>query len=178
MVTIFSFATLYAGKKKIVAVVSFFYSTEFGDKAKIIQPTSGFQYKSIQLFQGQYRNFSFNPNRSLGRFGLNRLSQSLLFTSLIISTVFTLRKSRVYASQVPCLRFGNAVFTLWECRVSLRKWHVYNLQLMMFWLTNMLHKGCKNVKTGAFLPQFCINIQNDKKIANRALFFHNVQINS
>lgn len=28
------------------------YSTEFGDKAKIIQPTSGLQYKSIQLFLG------------------------------------------------------------------------------------------------------------------------------
>ena len=27
-------------------------STEFGDKAKIIQPTSGLQYKSIQLFLG------------------------------------------------------------------------------------------------------------------------------
>ena len=171
MVTIFSFATLYAGKKEIVAVVSFFYSTEFGDKAKIIQPTSGLQYKSIQLFLGQYRSFSFNPNRSLGHFGLNELSQSLLFTSLIISTVFTLRKSRVYPSQVPCLRFASAVFTL-------RKWYVYNLQVMIFWLTNMLHKGCKNVKTGAFLPQFCINIQNDKKIANRALFFHNVQTNS
>ena len=52
MVTIFSFATLYAGKKEIVAVVSFFHSTEFGDKAKIIQPTSGLQYKSIQLFLG------------------------------------------------------------------------------------------------------------------------------
>ena len=28
------------------------YSTEFEDKAKIIQPTSGLQYKSIQLFLG------------------------------------------------------------------------------------------------------------------------------
>ena len=33
------------------------YSTEFGDKAKIIQPTSGLQYKSIQLFLGQYGVF-------------------------------------------------------------------------------------------------------------------------
>ncbi len=45
--------------------------------------------------------------------------------------------------------------------------------LLMFWLTNMLCKGCKNVKTGSFLPLFCINIQNDRKIANKALFFHN-----
>ena len=28
------------------------YSTEFGDKVKTIQPTSGLQYKSIQLFLG------------------------------------------------------------------------------------------------------------------------------
>ena len=34
------------------AVWTFFYSTEFGDKAKITQPTSGLQYKSIQLFLG------------------------------------------------------------------------------------------------------------------------------
>ena len=33
------------------------YSTEFGDKAKIIQPTSGLQYKSIQLFLGLYSLF-------------------------------------------------------------------------------------------------------------------------
>ena len=38
-----------------------------------------------------------------------------------------------------------------------------------------LCKGCKNVKTGAFLSQFCINIQNDRKTANKGLFFHNVQ---
>lgn len=36
-----------------------------------------------------------------------------------------------------------------------------------------LCKGCKNVKTGAFSPRFCINIQNDGKIANGALIFHN-----
>ena len=145
MVTIFSFATLYAGKKKVVAVVSFFYSTEFGDKAKIIQPTSGLQNKFIQLFLGQYRIFSFNPNRSLDRFGLNELSQSLLFTSLIVSAVFTLRKSRVYASEMPCLHFGNAVFTRRKC-------HVCNFQVMVFWLTSILCKVCKNVKTEAFLP--------------------------
>ena len=44
-----------------------------------------------------------------------------------------LRKYHVYASQVPCLGFMNAMFTLHEC-------HVYNIQMMMFWLTNMLCK--------------------------------------
>ena len=57
---------------------------------------------------------------------------------------------------------------------TLRKYHVYNLQMMLFVLSNMLCKGCRNVKKGAFLPQFCINIQNDRKIANKALLFHNV----
>jgi hypothetical protein len=33
----------------------------------------------------------------------------------------------------------------------------------------------KNVKTEAFLPQFCINIQNDRKTANKALSFQNAQ---
>ena len=47
--------------------------------------------------------------------------------------------------------------------------------MMVFALSNMLCKGCKNVKKGAFLPRFCINIQNDRKIANKALFFHNAQ---
>ena len=42
-------------------------------------------------------------------------------------------------------------------------------------LANMLCKGWKNVEKGAFLPQFCINIQNDRKIANKVLFFHNAQ---
>ena len=70
--------------------------------------------------------------------------------------------------QVPCLSFLSAMF-------KLPKWHVYNLQVMGFRLTNMLRKGCKNVKTGAFLPRFCINMQNDRKIANKALFFHNAQ---
>ena len=54
--------------------------------------------------------------------------------------------------------------------VTLPKCHVYNLQVTWFWLTSMLCKGCKNVKTGAFLPRFCINIQNDRKIADKALF--------
>ena len=36
-----------------------------------------------------------------------------------------LRKYHVYASQVPCLCFMNAMFTLHEC-------HVYNIQMMMF----------------------------------------------
>ena len=36
-------------------------------------------------------------------------------------------------------------------------------------LANMLCKGWKNVEKGAFIPQFCINIQNDRKIANKAL---------
>ena len=57
----------------------------------------------------------------------------------------------------------------------LRKWHVYNLQVMVFGLTNMLCKGSQNVKKGAFLPRFCINIQNDRKTANKALFFHDAQ---
>ena len=153
MVTIFLLPRFMPARKRLLLLSLFFIQQNLG--MKIIQPTSGFQYKSIQLFLGYYRNFSYNPNRSLDRFGLNELSQSLLFTSLIISTVFTLRKSRVYASQVPCLPFASAVFTL-------RKWYVYNLQVMIFWLANMLHKGCKNVKTGAFLPQFCINIQNDR----------------
>ena len=59
--------------------------------------------------------------------------------------------------------------------VAHRMYHVYNLQVMWFWLTSMLCKGCKNVKTGAFLPRFCINIQNDRKIANKALFCQYVQ---
>ena len=36
-----------------------------------------------------------------------------------------LRKYHVYASQVPCLRFMNAMFMLHEC-------YVYNIQMMMF----------------------------------------------
>ena len=59
--------------------------------------------------------------------------------------------------------------------IKLHKCHVYNLQVLVFWLASMLCNGCKNVKTGAFLPRFCINIQNDRKIANKALFFHNAQ---
>ena len=59
--------------------------------------------------------------------------------------------------------------------LTLRKWHVYNLQVMVFWLTNMLCKGRRNVKTEAFLPQFCINIQNDRKTANKAVFLHDAQ---
>ena len=66
-----------------------------------------------------------------------------------------------------CLRIVSTMFTHRKC-------HVYNLQMMVFVLSNMLFKGCRNVKTEAFLPQFCINIQNDRKIANKALFFHNV----
>ena len=58
--------------------------------------------------------------------------------------------------------------------IALHKCHVYNLQVTWFWLTSMLCKGYKNVKTGAFLSPFCINIQNDRKIANRAMFFLNV----
>ena len=59
------------------------------------------------------------------------------------------------ASQLPCLRFVIAVF-------AHRKWRVYNFQVMAFGLTNMLCEGFKNVKIGAFLPYFCINIQNDR----------------
>ena len=36
-----------------------------------------------------------------------------------------LRNCHVYASQLPCLRFMNAMFMLHEC-------HVYNIQMMMF----------------------------------------------
>ncbi len=47
---------LYAKFVKILEICKQFsenlYSTEFGDKAEIIQPTSGLQYKSIQLFLG------------------------------------------------------------------------------------------------------------------------------
>ena len=47
---------LYAKFVKILEICKQFsenlYLTEFGDKAKIIQPTSGLQYKSIQLFLG------------------------------------------------------------------------------------------------------------------------------
>ena len=46
----------------------------------------------------------------------------------------TLRKCHGYASQMPWLRILNAVFTLSKC-------HVYNLQAMVFWLTNKLCKG-------------------------------------
>ena len=47
---------LYAKFVKILEICKQFsenlYSTEFEDKAKIIKPTSGLQYKSIQLFLG------------------------------------------------------------------------------------------------------------------------------
>ena len=47
---------LYAKFVKILEICKQFsenlYSTEFEDKAKFIQPTSGLQYKSIQLFLG------------------------------------------------------------------------------------------------------------------------------
>ena len=57
----------------------------------------------------------------------------------------------------------------------LHKWHVYNLQVMMLGLQTCFAKDEKNIEKGAFLPQFCINIQNDRKIANKVLFFHNAQ---
>ena len=41
-------------------------------------------------------------------------------------------------------------------------------------MNDVLRKGCKIVKTGAFLFPFCINIQNVRKIANGAIFFLNV----
>ena len=44
----------------------------------------------------------------------------------------------------------------------LHKWHVYNLQVMMLGLQTCFAKDEKNIEKGAFLPQFCINIQNDK----------------
>ena len=68
---------------------------------------------------------------------------------------------------MPFLRFVNVVFAHCKCRV-------YNFQVMAFGLTDMLYKRFKNVKIGAFLPYFCINIQNDRKIANKVLLFHNV----
>ena len=72
------------------------------------------------------------------------------------------------ASQLPCLRFMNAMFMLHEC-------HVYNIQMMMFWLCKHALQRIKNVKTRAFLPWFCINIQNGRTIANKTFFFHNAQ---
>ena len=110
-------------------------------------------------------------SKSVLGFGINQHSQSLLFISCFATAMFTLRKYHVYASQLPCLCFASTMFMLHEC-------HVYNIQMMMFWLTNMLCKEWKNVKTRAFLPRFCINIQNDRKIANKALSFQNVRINS
>ena len=91
---------------------------------------------------------------------------NLNFSILKISAVFTPRKCHGYTSYVSWLRLVNAM-------VTPRKWHAYNLQMTVFGLSTMLCKGCKNVKTGAFLPRFCINIQNDRKIANEAFFFHN-----
>ena len=56
---------LYAKFVKILEICKQFsenlYSTEFEDKAKIIQPTSGLQYKSIQLFYS-YMNFFLQNN--------------------------------------------------------------------------------------------------------------------
>ncbi len=94
---------------------------------------------------------------------LHRASQLPCLRFVI--AVFAHRNCRVCASQLPCLRFVIAVF-------AHRKWRVYNFQVMAFGLTNMLCKRFKNVKIGAFLPCFCINIQNDRKIANKVLFFH------
>ena len=72
---------------------------------------------------------------------------------------------------MPCLRFVNAMFTL-------RKSHVYASQIACLQSSNdgvLAYKHAlqriKNVKTEAFLPQFCINIQNDRKTANKALSF-------
>ena len=92
----------------------------------------------------------------------NRLPPMTVATPHIsfATAMFTLRNCHVYASWMPCLCFMNAIFTIF-------KWWCFDF-------ANMLCKEWKNVKTGAFLPRFCINIQNDRTIANKAFFFHNV----
>ena len=57
-------------------------------------------------------------SKSVLGFGLDQLSQSLLFTSCFATAMFTLRNCHVYASQLPCLCFATAMFML-------RKYHVY-----------------------------------------------------
>ena len=103
-------------------------------------------------------------SKSVLGFGLDQLSQSLLFTSCFATAMFTLRNCHVYASQVPCLCFMNAMFTIF-------KWWCFDF-------ANMLCEEWKDVKTRAFLPRFCINIQNGRKIANKVLLCQNAQINS
>ena len=77
------------------------------------------------------------------------------------NAMFTLRKSHVYASQIACLRIANAMFTIFK------RW--------CFGLQTCFAEDEKNVKTEAFLPQFCTNIQNDRKTVNKALRFQNAQ---
>lgn len=50
------------------------------------------------------------------------------------NAMVTLSKCHGYASQMPWLRFARAMFMLRKC-------HGYNLQVVAFWLTNMLCKG-------------------------------------
>ena len=59
----------------------------------------------------------------------------------------TICKCHVYDSRMPWLRFANAM-------VTLREWHVYNPQVMMFWLAKMLCEESKNVKPKTVIRPF------------------------
>ena len=48
---------------------------------------------------------------------------------------------------MPCLRIANSMFT--HC-----KWHIYNLQVMVFWLTTCFVKDAKMLKRKHFYPSF------------------------
>ena len=50
MVTIFSFATLYVGKKKIVAVVSFFIQQSLGIRRKSFNQPQAFSTNPFNFF--------------------------------------------------------------------------------------------------------------------------------
>ena len=52
MVTIFSFATLYAGKKEIVAVVSFFIQQSLGIRRKSFNQPQVFSTNPFNFFKG------------------------------------------------------------------------------------------------------------------------------
>ena len=52
MVTIFSFATLYAGKKEIVAVVSFFIQQNLGIRRKSFNQPQAFSTNPFNFFKG------------------------------------------------------------------------------------------------------------------------------
>ena len=48
---------------------------------------------------------------------------------------------------MPCLRIANSMFTHCKC-------HVYNLQVMVFWLTTCFDKDAKMLKRKHFYPSF------------------------